>query len=153
MRSVHDHARPRRTEIPSWLMPALAVALVIGADYLIRLELAAPVPLPSSPPPVAALAQDDAPGTFPPELVEVAVAVSTFLAPTPTPPPTRAHATSVPTPALPNCAPWLPDGTLCEWPLPVILPTPVPSCATPEPGIECVWRPSTRDAAIDTPLR
>lgn len=77
--------------------------------------------------------------TYPPQLLAMAAAVTTALAPSPTPEPTlEPYVTStVPPPIL--CGEWVQYGTVCQMPkAPKPTPTPLPVCPV-EPDEECRW--------------
>lgn len=134
-----DPPEPREKRIAQWLIVAAGIAAGLVGASAIQASLTAPLPeiaTPSAP----SSTVEPAP-TYPPVILEMAAAIATVYAPTPTSTPRPIDTyTPVATLALPICAEALPDGTLCEWPMPVITPTEVPTCQTPEPLMECVWR-------------
>lgn len=100
----------------------------------------------SSPPSVA---------TFPPELIQAAIAQSTFMAPTMTPTPKPQTPTSTPHPRplfCPDDPNVLPNGTVCRGTEPLPTPTVMPACLVPPtPGIDCEVRYSRVGMATPIP--
>jgi hypothetical protein len=137
----------RGDEVREWLSltpPILALVGVTAGFWLLWQALSTPVPASVSISPPNSARDSFVPppaSTFPPQLVVMAVAVSTFLAPMNEPTPTP-RPTSVPTPVLIAmiCGPGVVEGTTCQWKLePTPTQPPLPICQTPMPGSECIW--------------
>lgn len=134
----------RRVEPVAAVLLTGMVALWAGFMIWLGLPLFSDAQVPSSLPPSSpASAPSSSPllaPTYPPEMLAMAQAVSTYYAPTPTPTPAPPRPT--PTPKLTSyCGISSAPGDICEWPEPP-LPTATPwaVCWTPVPGELCEWR-------------
>jgi hypothetical protein len=144
---VGRHAS-RADLVRDWLSLALVALAIVGGFVgfqMILASLEAPTPTASALPPMSAPGSSASPSaaTFPPQLIEAAIAISTSLAPTPEPSPTpRPTAVMTPAAVAMVCGEGLAPGTICLMPtLSPPSPTPLPVCPT-TPGSECEWRGS-----------
>lgn len=126
-------AAPRCSPWPWIVLLALGLAWLL---WVLRTEPTAvtdsmPTPAPASLPTVSA-------ATYPAEMLRMAEAITTALAPTPEPTPTYA-APPTPDPVL-VCGPWVTVGEVCTMPrAPRPTPTPLPDCPAAEQD-QCVWQ-------------
>jgi len=123
-----------RATIP-WLVLAL---LILAGVYGFRWATEAPLTTASAP----IIASSPAPPpTYPAEMLAMANAISTYVAPTPTATPRPPTPTHQPIVSLPYCGMTADIGDLCVWPHPTPTPAPLwPDCRIPTPNEPCIWR-------------
>jgi len=125
----------------SLIVPLLAILGTLAGFWLIFQAANTPAPtrqIPSYEPSFGTSPSS----TYPPELIEMAIAVSTSLAPTRTPTPTPTTPTPEPVIVTPSliCGDGVTIGATCSWgPEPTPTSTPIPVCLTPIPNWQCVW--------------
>lgn len=141
----YDGPSRRVDALRDWLsltLPILTVAAVFAAFWLIWQATLTPVPTTFSAPPMGDSASVASPSvlTFPPQMIVMAEAISTSLAPTPEPTPTpRPTAVMTPAGVAMVCGPGVAEGGVCTMPtLSPPSPTPLPMCPT-TPGFDCIW--------------
>ncbi len=138
----HDRARQWMKDV---VLPLCGVGISIIAGWLLIRVSTMPAS-PGAPPPRPSAATSSSANPFPPELIQAAVAISTFTAPTPTEPaPTPTHA-ALPTPMPVICGPWLSKGEICTMSRAQPTPTPTPPACPVTPMDECRWTGRAEDA-------
>lgn len=138
---------PRPVQVPRPRPFPLGAAVVLALMALGALALLTWVASPLLAPPEPVLsgplpARQGSPVALvvPPEILTMAMAVSTSLAPTATPSPTAVPPTRVPTVAPVICGAWVSIGDPCAMPPATRpAPTPLPDCPT-LPEATCIWR-------------
>lgn len=138
---------PPKPAMPTWAVILLFLTVLViaaGTGMLARsLWILPPIDAVSTSPPSSAPVSSGP--AFDPTasaaLVEMAQAFSTSVAPTVTPlPPTPTRMTPTEVPPL-LCGYGTKAGDVCEWPAAPYTPTPTPpTCVTPIPKTECVWK-------------
>jgi hypothetical protein len=134
-------------------LPPILLGLIAGAGvWLIWQAFTSPTPASISPQQTANdYSVSPVSSTFPPQLLEAAVAISTFIAPTPEPTPTP-RPTAIATSATIQmvCGDGLERGSICTMPTQAPpSPTPYPVCPT-TPGFDCVWMGSQMGTPLAT---
>lgn len=138
-------ARHRGDGVQDWLsltLPLMAIVGTLAGFWLLWQAMRTPVPVSVSTSALSSVSASSSPApaaTFPAELLQAAVALSTFMAPTPAPTPTPPITPApAPPPAL-ICGAGVSVGTICTMPtLAPPSPTPYPICPT-MPGFDCIW--------------
>lgn len=125
------------------LAGTLLVVGVLARDFVLTPATSAPSPSgsASASPSLIAFDSSNLPTQqpWPPEVIQMAVAMATYYAPTPTPTPWPTHPPTTPDLTI-FCGQGSRVGEICEWPPdPLPTATPHPTCVTPAPGNECRW--------------